>query len=41
MAVMKLKPGSGLLFGAIPDDGIVRIRIGKTGLRPELRTRTG
>ena len=34
MAVMKLKPGSGLLFRAIPDDGIVRIRIGKTG-RPE------
>jgi len=31
MSVVKLKPGTGLLFRAIPDDGVVRIRVGPSG----------
>ncbi len=31
MSVVKLKPGTGLLFRAIPDDGVVRISVGPSG----------
>lgn len=34
MSVQQMKPGAGLLFRALPDDGIVRIHIGAAG-RPE------